>query len=317
MPDTPYALESGGDPEHIPDLSWEGLKEFHRTRYSPANCRVFLAGNIPPEKQLAFLNERFFAESTAVPAAQSRGNSAPPIPKAARWDAPRSLRIPCPAGAGDKATVSLSWLCSDAADTDETLALSALTEILLGHDGSPLLRALIESGLGEDLASCSGLECDLRETVFCAGLMGVATDTKSEAVEELVLGELKRLVREGIPKEEIEAALLSMEFSNREIRRSGGPYSLVWLQKAFRGWLHGAKPWASLLFVPRFTRIKERLAQGIAKGKAQDSRYFESLIQKYLLDNPHRALVTVTPESGYWEAKEAALAKSSKAGKPP
>ncbi|MDR0759303.1 MAG: insulinase family protein [Treponema sp.] len=293
MPDTPYALESGGDPECIPDLTWEGLKEFHRSRYSPANCRVFLAGNIPTEKQLAFLNERFFA-------GLSRGLAASPIPKAARWDVPRSLRIPCPAGAGEKATVSLSWLCSDITDSEETLALSALAEILLGHDGSPLTRLLIESGLGEDLAPCSGLEADLRETVFCAGLMGVPAETASESIEALILGELERLVREGIPHEEIEAALLAMEFSNREIRRAGAPYSLVWLQRAFRGWLHGAKPWASLLFTPRFTRLKARLAA--------DSRFFESLIQKYLLDNPHRALVSVVPQKGFWEAKEAALA---------
>jgi Zn-dependent M16 (insulinase) family peptidase len=293
MPGAPYALESGGDPECIPDLTWEELKEFHRSRYSPANCRVFLAGNIPTEKQLAFLNERFFAGLT-------RGNAAPPVPKAARWDAPRSLRIPCPAGAGEKATVILSWLCSDVTDSDETLALSALTEILLGHDGSPLTRLLIESGLGEDLAPCSGLETDLRETVFCAGLMGVSPETGSEAVEALILGELERLVREGIPKEEIEAALLGMEFSNREIRRAGAPYSLAWLQRAFRGWLHGARPWDSLLFVPPFTRLKERLAA--------DSRFFESLIQTRLLDNPHRALAAVVPRKGYWEAKEAALA---------
>jgi Zn-dependent M16 (insulinase) family peptidase len=130
--------------------------------------------------------------------------------------------------------------------------------------------------------------------------MGVQAETGSETIEALILGELERLVREGIPKEEIEAALLSMEFSNREIRRAGAPYSLVWLQRAFRGWLHGAKPWASLLFVPRFTRLKERLAA--------DSRFFESLIQKYLLDNPHRALVAVVPRKGYWEEKEAALA---------
>jgi Zn-dependent M16 (insulinase) family peptidase len=293
MPDTPYALEYGGDPEYIPDLTWEKLKEFYRSRYSPANCRVFLAGNSPTEKQLAFLNERFFADLV-------RGNAAPPFPRAARWEAPRSLRIPCPAGAGDKATVSLSWLCSDTTDTDETLALAVLAEILLGHDGSPLTRLLIESGLGEDLAPCSGLEADLRETVFCAGLMGVKTETKSEDIEALILGELQRLVREGIPKEEIEAALLTMEFSNREIRRTGAPHSLSWMQRAFRGWLHGAKPWASLLFVPRFTRLKGCLAA--------DSRFFESLIKKYLLDNPHRALVAVVPEKGYWEEKEAALA---------
>jgi Zn-dependent M16 (insulinase) family peptidase len=292
LPGSPYAFESGGDPEYIPELTWEKLKEFHRSRYSPANCRVFLAGNIPTEKQLAFLNERFFA-------GLNRGSAAPPITKAVRWDAPKSLLIPCPAGTDEKATIILSWLCSSAASFDETMALSALTGILLGHDGSPLTRRLIESGLGEDLAPCSGFETGLLETVFCAGLMGVQTETKSEAVEALIIGELERLVREGIPKEEIEAALLSMEFSNREIRRAGGPYSLVWMQRAFQGWLYGAGPRDGLLFAPLFTRLKERIAA--------EERFFESLIQKYLLDNPHRALVTVKPGKDFREAREAAL----------
>jgi Zn-dependent M16 (insulinase) family peptidase len=296
---TPYDFESGGDPEHIPELTWEKLKEFHRTRYSPANCRIFLAGNIPPEKQFAFLNDRFLA---ALPA----GSVPALVPRAKAWQVPRQIRVPCPAGADAGAAVFISWLCSDSTDPAETLALSVLTETLLGHDGSPLVRALLESGLGEDLVPSAGLEPELRETVFTAGLRGVNTsggaDKMAKRIEGLILGELARCVREGIPRSEIEAALLGMEFANREIRRAGGPYSLVWLRRSLHGWLYGTKPWESLLFVPNFTRFKERLAA--------DSRYVESLIQKYLLDNPHRALVIVEPEEGFLEKKDAALAAS-------
>ncbi|MDR3161985.1 MAG: insulinase family protein [Spirochaetaceae bacterium] len=297
LPDTPYAFESGGDPERITGLTWEGLREFHRRRYSPANCRIFLSGNIPTEKQLAFLDRHFL--SRLAP-----GEAAPPVPRARRWEKNQTIRVPCPAGADGKATVFLSWRCGDAADSEETLALSVLTEILLGHDGSPLTRALIESGLGEDLASASGLVDEIRETLFAAGLKGVGEvpGGKGEAVEALILGELRRLVREGIPPGEIEAALLALEFSHREIRRCGGPFSLVWLRRSLRGWLHGKKPWDSLLFVPAFTALKERIAR--------EERFFESLIEKYLLDNPHRALVVVEGEAGFLEKKEAALAEA-------
>jgi Zn-dependent M16 (insulinase) family peptidase len=299
LPGTPYDFESGGDPEHIPLLTWEKLKEFHRARYSPANCRIFLAGNIPPERQFAFLNEKFLA---ALPA----GHSAPPVSRAEPWQSPRRIRVPCPAGADAKATVFISWLCSDSTDSFETLALAALAETLLGHDGSPLVRALLESGLGEDIVPSTGLEAELRQTVFTVGLRGVdvsdGAENKAKLIEDLIMGELARCVREGIPEAEIEAALSGMEFANREIRRAGGPYSLVWLRRSLHGWLYGAKPWESLLFVPNFTRFKEQAAS--------DGRYVESLIQKYLLDNPHRALVIVEPEDGYLEKKEAALAAS-------
>jgi Zn-dependent M16 (insulinase) family peptidase len=299
LPDTPYALESGGDPDHIPDLSWEDLQAFHRRHYAPANCRIFLAGNIPTEKQLAFLDEKFL--SSLPP-----GKALSPVPRAERWTAPRTLRVPCPFGGEQKSTVFLSWLCSDVTDSVETLALRTLTEILLGHDGSPLTRVLIESGLGEDLAPATGLESEIRELVFTAGLLGVrgSSGDAGKAVEALILGELRRLTAEGIPGEEIEAALLSMEFSHREIRRSGGPFSLTWMRRSLRGWLHGTKPWESLLFVPGFTEVKRRFEEGKAGGRP----YFESLIQKYLLDNPHRALVVVEPEEDYLEKKEAELA---------
>jgi Zn-dependent M16 (insulinase) family peptidase len=296
LPNTPYAFDSGGDPEQIPDLTLEGLRDFHRRKYSPANCRIFLAGNIPTEKQLRFLAEKFL---DSLPA----GEAAPPLPRAERWSEPQTLVIPCPAGPEQKSAVMLSWLLGDSADPGETMALSVLTEILLGHDGSPLTRLLVESGLGEDLAPASGLETELRETVFTVGLRGVDGRSDGDSAQEiakLIQDELRRLAAEGIPREQIEAALLSMEFSNREIRRAGGPYSLVWMRRSLRSWLHGGKPWDSLLFAGPFGELKRSLAA--------DSRYFEKLIRRYLIDNPHRALISVDPQPGFQEKQDAALA---------
>ena len=297
MPGTPYAFESGGDPDHIPDLSWEGLKAFHRSRYAPANCRIFLAGNIPTEKQLAFLDDRLAGTET--------GSVAPAIPKVKRWSCPELMRIPCPGK--EKPQAIVSWLCTDSTDTAETMALAALAEILLGHDGSPLTRALLESGLGEDLSPSTGVETELRETVFSVGLRGIISEKEKipetcRRMETLILETLKELVRNGIPKEEIDAALLNMEFSHREIKRSHGPFSLVWMRRTLRGWLYGTKPWESLLFVPNFSGLKQRIMNLPETGSY--NRYFESLIEKYLLGNPHRALVIIECEEDYLQKKE-------------
>ncbi|MCL2196125.1 MAG: insulinase family protein [Treponema sp.] len=296
MPGTPYDFESGGDPQDIPDLTWSGLKEFHRSRYSPANCRIFLAGNIPTEKQLDFLNKEFFS---VIPG----GKTCEPILKTQRWSEPKKLHIPCPAGSERKSTIFLSWLCSDITNINENIALAALTEILLGHDGSPLTRILIESGFGEDITPVSGLEGEIRETLFVAGLRGVNGDPEimSKSVEDLITGELQKLADEGIPKEEIEAALLALEFSQREIRRSGGPFSLVWMRRSLRGWLHGCKPWESLLIEDALNKIKENIAA--------DDRYFENLIKKYFLNNPHRALVILEPKDDFLQKQEDRLIK--------
>ena len=289
MPGTPYEFDYGGDPDCIPGLNLEGLREFHRTWYTPANCRIFLAGNIPTEKQLDFLERKFF--SSLPP-----GNRNKPIPKVKRWDSPRSFVVPCPYGAERKPTVLLSWLFGEITDAVERLSLAVLNGILLGHDGSPLTRALIDSNLGEDLSPASGFEGDLGEVSFCVGLKGVGA---SEKVEGLILDELKRLEREGIPKEEIEAALFDIEFSNREINRSGGPLSVVLMRRTLRSWFYEGKPWDSLLLVPPLLELKRLIKK--------DGRYFEKMIRHYLLDNPHRAKITMEPEKGFLEKKEVAL----------
>ena len=294
MPGTPYAFDSGGDPSEIPQLTWEAFKDFHRTRYSPSNCRIFLAGNIPTEKQLDFLNKEFFSNFEG-------GRACDPIVKTERWKEPKKIHVPCPADSELKSTIFISWLCSDVTDMNENVALAALAEILLGHDGSPLTRALIESGIGEDISPVSGLEGEIRETLFVAGLKSVDGDPEKmcKEVDELITGELRRLVKEGIPHEEIEAAILGMEFSQREIHRAGGPFSLVWMRRSLRTWLHGSKPWEGVLIEPVFKKIKENIAA--------DSRYFESLIQKYLIDNPHRALVIIEPKEDFLTRQEEKL----------
>jgi Zn-dependent M16 (insulinase) family peptidase len=55
----PLQYDAGGDPEHIPELSYEQFKDFHKSYYHPVNCRIFLYGNIPAEKTLDFLDENF------------------------------------------------------------------------------------------------------------------------------------------------------------------------------------------------------------------------------------------------------------------
>ncbi|MDR0527043.1 MAG: insulinase family protein [Spirochaetaceae bacterium] len=289
MPDTIYACDSGGDPDFIPDLTYNEFCSFHREFYSPANCRIFLCGNIPTEKQLDFLDERFLSPLAA-------GQRAPKITLQPRWEEPKRFYVPAPKEPDGKAAIFVSWLCGRKSGEPSMHELFLLTEALLGHDGSPLKKALISSGLGEDLAIVSGLETELHEELFCAGLQGVSAGTEPEKIESIVMDELSRLCREGIPPEETEAALHSLEFSNREIRRAGGPWSLVLMRRALRGWLHGSAPWDTLVFEAPFNSLKSELKT--------NPHLVEKLIEERLLKNSHRALVCVQPEDDFLKKQE-------------
>lgn len=283
--DSPYRFDSGGDPEAIPELTYEEFLEFHRRLYHPANCRIFLYGNIPTEPQLAFLEENFLA--------QFEPGEAPPVAEMQRrWESPKLLEVPAPLGEGEdpagKTSITINWLTGSALEPKEMLTMEVLSEILLGNSGAPIQKAIVESGLGEDLSPQSGLETDIPQLAFTIGIRGTDPE-KKEAFEELVVGELYKLAEQGIPEAVIEGALKRVEFRNREIQGSV-PFGLRLMGKALRGWLHDADPETTLLFTKWMEEVKREAAEG---------GYFEGFIRSELLENPHRSTVIVRPDPIY------------------
>ena len=52
FPDTTYANESGGDPDVIPELTYEEYLDFHRNYYHPSNSYIYLYGDMDMEEKL-------------------------------------------------------------------------------------------------------------------------------------------------------------------------------------------------------------------------------------------------------------------------
>lgn len=283
---TPYEHDSGGDPACIPDLTYEDFRAFHAKYYHPANCRIYLQGNIPTERQLALLEEKFLSKFGPA----ERPSFAASVPA---FEKPVAMEVPAPSGEEkdlSKATVMLNWLLPDSTDTVALMEANLVTEILLGHDGSPLSRALLDSGLGEDIAPSSGLETEIRHMCFSVALRGVDR-TRSREFESLVLDAISGLIATGVSRDDVDTAVRSIDFSNREVRRSGGPFALTLMRRSLRGWIHGFGPEATLRYVPAFEEVKRRLAA--------DPRYVESLLEAWFIRNAHRSLVTVYPDPEY------------------
>ncbi len=295
FPDSPYRFDSGGEPEAIPDLTYEEFRQFHETYYHPANCLIFLYGNIPTERQLAFIDEHFLGSFDV----KEVSSSIEPQP---RWSKPRATSVGSPVDAGDdlsgSTSITLNWLAGEVLDPKAVLAMEVLSELLLGNAGAPLHKAIVESHLGEDLSPQSGLDTDVREMVFTVGVRGSDAD-KQEDFERLVFGELERLVREGIPEDVVQGALKRVEFRNREIP-GGVPFGLRLMGKTLRGWLHGSAPETTLEFARWMEEVKRETKEG---------RYFERLIQTELLSNPHRTTVIVRPDPELAPRRQETLAK--------
>ncbi|MFP4384126.1 MAG: insulinase family protein [Spirochaetia bacterium] len=281
FPDTVYHHDSGGDPAHIDELTYEQFIEFHKTYYHPSNTKIFLYGNIPTEKYLSFLNNEFLSRFTR----RSRDNEVPIQP---RWSEPRTQEVAYPvepdSTVAGKSSITVNWLLPPVTDAETALSLELLSEILLGNSGSPLKKALIDSGLGEDLSPPTGMETDLRELVFSAGIRGTDPDKQKE-LEDLIFSVLSKLASDGIDPDILEAALRTFEFRHREIKSHFG---LRLMRRSLRGWLHGETPVHTMVFARHMQRIRSLVNSG--------GSYFEELIKKYLIDNPHRTTLIVQPD---------------------
>lgn len=294
FPDTTYGLDSGGTPEVILGLTYDAFKNFHETYYHPSNARFYFWGDDPEETRLEKL-DKALQEFTAREVHSS-------VATQPRFTAPREVTIPYAADqdeASPKAMVTINWLFAPTARTELTLALQILDHILTGLPGSPLRRALIESGLGEDIAG-SGLECDLKETFYSIGLKGLKLED-ADKTQALIFDVLTKLVDNGIPDDAVEAAINSVEFSLRENNTGRFPVGLAVMIRSLSTWLYDEDPLGLLTFEASLRSIKERIAKG--------GQFFEALIQEWMLENPHRTMVTLVPDKELQEQREKAESK--------
>ena len=296
FPDTAYGLDSGGDPAVIPQLDYASFKAFHEKHYHPSNAFIYFYGDDNPEERLAFI------DAWLAPYSRVAIDTLPSIQKP--FTAPVTLTATYE-GSEPKAWTAMNWALSEHGDQKTSLGLSILAHILTATPASPLRKALIDSGLGEDLAGF-GLEDSLRIGAWSVGMKGVHPD-KVAKVEELIIAELTRLAEEGIDPDTVEASLNTIEFALREKNSGRFPRGLAVMLEALNEWLYDKDPIEALSFGASLASIKtEAMGEGV---------YFERLIRRWLLDNPHRSTVTLLPDPKAGKEREKAEKSALKAAR--
>lgn len=294
FPDTVYAVDSGGDPAVMPDLTYEQFIRFYRRYYHPSNSFLFFYGDDHSAERLRMAAAYLDEYEAALPA--ERAALQP------RFTAPRRFSYAYDAGEDDpeqgpaRSYVAVNWLLNEITERDATFALEVLSYILVSTQASPLRKALIDSGLGEGLIGY-GYDTGYREAAFSTGLRGVAAADAAQ-IEPLILDTLAQTARDGIDPEMTAAALNTLEFRLREANTGSYPRGLMYMLGALSGWLYGSDPVGEIAYEAPLQRLKQAVAA--------DPRFFEELIRRYLLDNPHRTVVQLHPDPGVRGRAEAA-----------
>src|SRR6266851_2263031 len=285
-----YEHVSGGDPEHIPELTWQKLREFHASHYHPSNAYFYTYGDRPLESTLDAIERNVLSRFERISVDSS-------IPDVMRGSRPAGITEPYPAVAGEdnsrRSQALTAWVTVPSSDSFRLLSMKVLTEALLGNPGSPLRKALIDSKLGTAMADGTGLQDDYKESVFGAGLKDIRTEDASK-VQDVVLGALTKLAKDGLDAAQVDAVIHRLEFEKRERSNAGFPYALKVMFSCLPAYNYGGDPYASMNFDADLDRLQQERKNG---------GWFENVIRTELLDNTHRALLTIVPDPDLEERK--------------
>lgn len=292
-PTTTYRHNSGGEPEDIPALTWQQLRDFHARYYHPSNSWFFTSGNLDLPTLLAVVDDRVLQYFDRIDPKSE-------VPAEQPLDQPLQVTESYPLDAGEplerRSLVQVAWLGGDINDSFERLTMSLLSGLLLGNPAAPLYKALLDSGLGANLAPGSGYHDDNRTTYFAAGLQG--TDPQhANAIEQLIIATLKQVAEEGFSRQRIDAAIHRLEFATREVTGDSYPYSLLLLMRLLGPWIHGGDPLVALNFEDNLVKLRQRL---------DAEKFFEQLIHTRLLNNSHRITLLLKPDTALGPQQEAA-----------
>ena len=300
FPTTTYHYNSGGDPDHIPDLSYAELKEFYETHYHPSNAVFMTYGDIPAIEHQTQFEELALSQFDKLDINIHVNDEK-------RYFAPLRVQESYPLEASedaqDKTHIVLGWLLGKSIDLNELFEAQLLSSVLLDTSASPLMNALETSDLGASPSPMCGLEDNNREMSFLCGLEGCASD-KTADVEALVRNTLEEVAKTGVPIDQVEAALHQLELHQREITGDSTPYGLQLIMAGISSAVHGGDPIKLLDIEPVLKQLREKI---------KDADFIPGLIRKLILENSHNVVLTLNPDAHYADRQvQAELAKLAK-----
>ena len=296
FPDTAYACESGGDPKHIPELTYAHFLDNHARHYNLANSYITLYGDLDVDRALAFLDDRYLSDAPRARDAAARRAAAPDPaeldaaiaagPNPLAWQQPVACeyeRVEMQT-APENALVGLAYVLGGKgfADRKRVIGADILFEALLGSNEAPVKRAILEAGLGGNVLSYTQVAC--QQPYGLIMLQGAKPGVARE-LRAVVERECRRLAEGGIPRDRLEAVLSSNEFDLRQ-RDFGTADGVMLACDALSTWLYDDDAATlALSYGPVYAELRREL----------DGSYFEDLLREVVLGSDHHALVDLVP----------------------
>ena len=289
FPDTPYGVVSGGDPEVIPELSYEEFLDFHRRYYHPSNSFIYPYGNMDMAEYLDYLDREYLSNYDYCPI-----DSDIPMQKPLGVYE-RSLEYSLGEGEEESGSAYLGFALPYSADDPVWMTgWNAVTYALFDAPGAPVKKALIDAGIGKDVSSsCTN---NLKQPYFLLCAKGTDADRMDDFLS-ILFEETGRIAKEGINRKTLRGYLTSSEFGIRE-GATEAMRGLDFVMTVFNSWLYNEQDAFRFCHpIERFQKLYELL----------DTDYFEQIIKDTILSHKHEMHLILTGRHGLTEEREKKL----------
>ena len=287
FPDLFFRYNSGGDPAYIPELTYEQFTETYHRFYSSQNAVFYLSGNMGLKAELAHIDSVL----------TEKGVSAYEKPAPAPLQAP----VVSPDGTvyyqlADNEEIEgnthlmLTYVLGEDKSA-EVLAFALLSRYLAENTESPLSKAVLDAGVGQDFGmACEG---DYRQPMLYFTL-GKSDPEHAEGFRAVILDTLKSICEKGLDADRIRDLVDSHETDCRRASLS--------VKTGFR-------------IMESFIRAHVQFDDAdpvndlaaLREAMAADERYFEHLMEKYILNSNHWGMTRCIPSRTLTEEKRAKM----------
>lgn len=207
-PGSRFAAFNGGDPDYIPEMTWQELKDFHDRYYHPSNSVTVLYGKLDPEPFLALIDEEISRFDRAEIVLTDEGYT----PISGRVEVKETI----PVSADSAEETYIYYAIPLDGLSDHEMDVLKLFSSMYVVDGSPIYTLFAEE---MPFASVAVSMSENPDPMLCFTVYG-AEESEADRVRELLEEGLARTAEQGVNGEKMKAFASAFKLQQIEARES-------------------------------------------------------------------------------------------------
>ena len=241
FPETAYSKDSGGNPDDIPNLTYEDYLAFYKKHYHPSNSYIYLYGDVDIVERLEFLDQNYLSEFDAYEVDTEVTLQKP-------FTEVKEVVGKYPIASEEKEENNSYFAYSKVVDTILNKELYQAFEVidyaLVSAPGAPVRQALIDAGIGQDVYG--GFDSYIYQPIFNVYAKNANACDRARFVS-IIEDTLKDVIKKGMNKDSLLAGINSQEFRFREADFGHYPKGLLYGIQCLESWIFDEdKPFINL-----------------------------------------------------------------------